>query len=138
MASSRLNVNVGDGFLPHFSPAFLDRYGPSFVHAASDHLTLRLAEIMDRAGELVNATDIALFSDDESVKQLRELLGMLEDGTKKLLSESCGSAPIGSFGKAVSERFGEGVFDRWLHAFRSGDFASCESLIGTSNGPKSL
>ena len=133
MASNRISVNVGTGFLPHFSPVFLDRYGPAFVHAASDHFTLRLAEVMDRAGELVNASDIARFSDDESVALLRAFMSCLGEQKIKVLSEACGTAPVGTIARVAAECLGEGVFDSWLDAFRSHDGDRCEAILKGAN-----
>ncbi len=132
MASNRISVNVGEGFLPHFSPMFLDRYGPAFVHATSDHFTLRLAEVMDRAGDLVNATDIARFSDDESVALLRALMNCLGDRKKELLSEACGTAPAGTIARVATECLGDGAFDAWLHAFRSRDGVRCAAILAAA------
>ena len=128
-ASNRISVNVGEGFLPHFSPVFLDRYGPAFVHAASDHFTLRLAEVMNRAGELVNPSDIARFSDDESVALLRGLMDSLGGSKKQVLSEACGTAPSGTIARVVTDCLGDGVFDAWLTAFRSRDSDQCGAIL---------
>ena len=128
-ASNRIKVNVGEGFLPHFSPVFLDRYGPAFVHAASDHFTLRLAEVMDRAGDLVNASDIARFSDDESVALLRGLMDSLGENKKEGLSEACGTAPVGTIARVATECLGDGVFEAWLDAFRSRDGDRCGAIL---------
>jgi hypothetical protein len=75
MASSRLKANVGDGFLPHFTPGYLDRYGPTseFVRAVSDHFTLNLAAIMERSGDLVNPDDVARFADDKALAEVLQI-----------------------------------------------------------------
>ena len=129
MASNRISVNVGEGFLPRFSPVFLDRYGPAFANAASDHFTLRLAEIMDRAGDLVNASEIALFSDDKSVAMLRAFVNCLGEHKKQVLSEACGTAPVGTISRLANECLGDGMFDAWLDAFRSQDDDRCGAIL---------
>ena len=81
------------------------------VNAASDHFTLRLAEVMGRAGDLRNPSDIARFSGDESVELLRALLDSLGDRKKELLSEACRTAPVGEFARVATERFGSDAFE---------------------------
>ncbi|MEL6447207.1 MAG: hypothetical protein AAFQ62_04590 [Pseudomonadota bacterium] len=137
-ASNRISVNVEDGFLPHFSPVFLDQYGPVFVHAVSDHFTLKLAEIMNRAGDLVGASDVARFSDDESVELLRDLMGLLGERKKQVLSEACGSAPVGTISEVVTDRLGEGVFEAWLESFRSRSPSRCRAILETARGGDDL
>jgi hypothetical protein len=130
MASSRLKVNVGDGFLPHFTPGYLDRYGPSseFVRAVSDHLTLNLAAIMDRAGDLVDPHNVARFSDDKTVEVLRELIATVERMKRTLFQEAFGTAPLGATASVVDEVLGEGTFTVWLAAFQAREHQRCREI----------
>jgi hypothetical protein len=84
---------------------------------------------MDRAGDLVNASDIARFSDDESVALLRALLDSLGEQKKQVLSEARGTAPVGTIARVAAACLGDGVFDAWLDAFRSRDCDRCAAIL---------
>ena len=131
MASSRLSVNVRDGFLPHFTPGYLDRYGPTseLVRAVSDHLTLNLAATMDRAGTLVSPLDVARFTDDKAVEVVREMLKVEERLKRTVFQEAFGTAPLGSMASSVDSVLGEGAFSSWLVAFQAREHHRCAEII---------
>jgi hypothetical protein len=131
MASSRLSVNVRDGFLPHFTPGYLDRYGPTseFVRAVSDHLTLNLAATMDRAGTLVNPLDVARFTDDKAVEVVRGLLRVDERLKRTIFQEAFGTVLLGAVASSVDSALGEGAFGGWLVAFQAREHDRCAEII---------
>lgn len=122
-----MDVNVGDGFLPHFATAFVDRYGrhSEFVRAVSDLFTLALAQLLERAGRLDDPADVALFSDERTVAALRELIRVVETMRQPLFQEALGTSPIGTMASVVEESLGEGVFTAWLQSFEARDFEAC-------------
>jgi hypothetical protein len=131
MASGRFSVNVRDGFLPHFTPGYLDRYGPNseFVRAVSDHLTLKLAIIMDRAGAIADLHDVVRISDDKAVRVLRDLIEKVDTASDPLFREALGTAPLGSFALEVDTMLGRGIFDAWLLAFQAREHMQCGEII---------
>ena len=116
MGSRNLKVNVRDGFLPHFTPGYLDRYGPTseLVYAVADHYTLNLASIMKRSGERIEPCDIARHADDTAIAALRELIQGVEAAKKSFFQEAHGAAPLGSKAKAEAKDAAGKRWQMWL------------------------
>jgi hypothetical protein len=135
MSSQQLSANVRDGFMPHFTSGYLDRYGPTseFVRAVADHLTLNLASIIERSGRFVDPGDVARLSDDEAVAVLRALMKNVDSLKREIFREALGSAPLNTGAVVVDAALGQGSFANWLKAFQARDFELC-SQISRSGG----
>ena len=131
MSEQRVTMNVAEGFLPHFAPAYLSHYGATseFVRAVSDLFTLAVAKMLEQAGQLPNPSDVAQFSDDQALQVLRELVRAVETVREPLLQEAHGVAPLGAAAAAVDASLGEGIFRGWLAAFQARDHRRCAEVL---------
>ena len=129
---STVSVNVSTGFLPVFSASFLSDFGDEseLARATSDLFTNRLAEIMDRAGDLRDPSSVAIFSDEDAVNSLAALIKHAQC-SKALYQEAMGSAMSGTFRTAVDSFCGQGKFDSWLEHFEARQFDRCEQVYLT-------
>lgn len=126
-----MNVNIGDGFLPHFAREFRAHYGPEsqFVRALSDLFTLALAQVQERAGQLRDPSDVALYSDELALGCLRTLVAKIGEAKRVLLQEALGETQIGGAASAIDNALGPGTFDSWLRLFEARKFEECERLF---------
>jgi hypothetical protein len=131
MASTRLNITPGEGFLPHFTVGFLDRYGPTseFVRAVADHFTLRFVGIVESSGEYVDPTTIARHSDEVSIAALRELLDLTDKSWLTFYREALGTLPLGASSANVDAALGVEAFSNWLVAFQAREHKRCSEII---------
>jgi len=131
MASKRLRIDPSEGFLPHFAPGFLDRYGPTseFVRAVADHFTLRFVGIVESSGEYVDPKRVARHTDDVAVATLRDLLELTDKSWLDFYREALGTLPLGSAATNVDAAIGDAVFSTWLDAFQNREHQNCEEII---------
>ena len=131
MAEPFVTMNVGEGFLPHFAPEYLLHYGADseFVRAVSDLFTLAVAKVLEQAGQLHAPSDVALFSDDQALDALRELVRAVEAVRQPLLQEAHGAAPLGASAVAIDAVLGKGAFQIWLVAFQMRDHRRCAEVL---------
>jgi hypothetical protein len=125
------NINVDEGFLPHFSKDFIGRYGQEsiFVFAVSDLYTRATARLLDAKGLLKSWDSVAYFGTDEAVEVLSELVMTIPQGKQTLLQDACGSAESGSFERLVVSSIGGAGFRSWLEAFQTLDFAKASKIL---------
>jgi hypothetical protein len=128
---AKVNVNVGDGFLPHFSPEFMAHYGQEsqFVRALSDLFTLALAQLLERTGQLRDPSDVALYSDEPALESLRVLVARVGDVKQLLLQEAFGEARVGAVASAADISLGPGAFHAWVQLFEARKFEECRHLL---------
>ena len=109
-------VNVDDGFLPKFTPAFLKQYGREslFVRTLSDYYTIGLARMYEAHGMLTSPHTVALFSTESAVKLLADWFRSVDGAKQTALQESMGALPVGSLEALVDKTLGIGRFAEWL------------------------
>ncbi|HWL61307.1 MAG TPA: hypothetical protein VNQ32_00775 [Steroidobacteraceae bacterium] len=131
MSSARLSINPREGFLPHFTAGYLDRYGPKseFARALADHFTRNFVGVMRSAGEFVDPESVARVSDDEAVKSLRQLIQVSENAWLAFYREALGTLPLGSTETTVDAVLGEGAFAEWLKAFQDRRHVDCAEIV---------
>ena len=129
-------VNVEEGFLPQFTEAFRDRYGPDsmFVRATADMFTIALSKLLSANGRLSEQTTIPVLATEAARESVARIVRTIWAERNLLLGEACGDAPIGSFASAVDERFGADTFSRWLSALEAQDYVLAGDIVCES-GP---
>jgi hypothetical protein len=134
MADELARVNVDEGFLQQFTPAFLARYGPEslFVRASSDAYTLGVARLMAATGRLRNAQSVRFFASEEATEVLLDVLGAVDGLKLVLLQEATGYVELGEVERKVDMSLGSGVFRAWRAAFEASDYDTCRGLTRRS------
>ena len=124
-------MNVSEGFLPSFAPAFVERFGgpeSEFVRALSDVFTRAIALLMKNAGQLHQPDAVRFFSDAAAADVVQELVVSVPD-RNVFLSEATGSAAPGVIENAIDTRYGARTFRAWLDAFEARDHLACLDLL---------
>ena len=133
--AKHLSIDPEDGFLAHFSEAFVDRYDEhwSYIHAASDLLTDNFKRVLVSAGKATEESEFAEYGSHDVRDALRTLVKKVEQaGVEKpilmLLQEATGRRSPGAFASEVNSIFGPLAFVRWLTLVEAGQFVQAAEM----------
>ncbi|MDS4031857.1 MAG: hypothetical protein RKO66_17555 [Candidatus Contendobacter sp.] len=137
--TENLRIAPEDGFLPHFTEAFVSYYDDhwSYIYAVADLLTDNFKQVLVSAGKATAESEFACFGDPSARDTLRALVKKLEQaGIEKpilhLLQEATGRRTPGAFAATVDSILGPSVFARWLTLVDGGNFTAANQLTHNS------
>lgn len=137
--TENLRIAPEDGFLPHFTEAFVDHYDDhwSYINAVADLLTDNFKHVLVSAGNATAESEFACFGDPSARDALRALVKKVEQaGIEKpilqLLQEAIGRRAPGTFAAAVDSVLAPSAFARWLTLVDGGKFTDANQLTHNS------
>lgn len=134
--TEKLRITSEDGFLPHFTEAFVDHYENhwSYIHAVADLLTDNFKQVLVSAGKATAESKFACFGEPSARDALRALVKKVEQaGIEKpilqLLQEAIGRRAPGTFAAAVDSVLGPSAFSHWLTLVDGGKFTDANQFV---------
>jgi hypothetical protein len=131
-----ISIDPDEGFGPHMSEAFLDRYGTDsvFVTATVDCLTWRFIRLLVNGGNLSSDFEPLQYGCPEMREALEALLEVLavrglETPFLVLMQSAAGRKPPQAFEDAATALLGAPLFADWLRLLEQENYAAAAQRL---------
>ena len=133
-----IKISTEEGYRPHFSREFEQRYGPDslFVLGVADCLTKRHMRIVTRAEQIVPEVEPLRLGPAAAREAIERLVSALsardvEKPVVRLLQIATGRASPAVLESDIDAALGFGTFARWLAALEHRDYAAAATALGS-------
>jgi hypothetical protein len=137
MQPALIKISAEEGYRPHFSRDFVQRYGYDslFVLGVADCLTKRHMRIVTRAEQVVPEIEALRLGPAGACEAVENLMSALIDRSVekpvvRLLQVATGRASPVALESDVDAALGFGTFAHWLAALGHRDYAAAATALG--------
>ena len=132
-----IKISAEEGYRPHFSPDFVQRYGSDslFVLGVADCLTRRHMRIVTRAEQVSPEIEALRLGPAGACEAVESLVSALSDRSfekpvVRLLQIATGRATPAALESDIDAALGFGTFARWLAALEHRDYVTAATALG--------